>query len=101
MKEHLRAVQAIINIHEAASLLAIAPNFDLMFSRKNRHCDFARYRCRRLFAATIPGSVRSIDVVITRNASFEAHVFAEVSAQALAKELFPAIAILRISRISV
>src|SRR4051812_5719430 len=101
MQQHLCAIEAVVDIHETSRLLAVAPNFDLVLPGYDSHRYLARYRCRCLFAPPIPRSVRAIDVVIARDASLDAEIFAKVAAQALGEQLLPSIAILAVGGIGV
>ena len=94
VREHLGAVQAVIDIHEAAGLGACAPDLDFVFSAEFGGDDFAANGRRRLFAAAIVGAVWPVDVVVTSDAGLDAKVLAEMAAHALAEKLFPAVAVL-------
>ena len=90
-----RALDAVVDVHEAAGLLAVAPDLDLVLAGQLGGDDLAADRGRRLLAAAVPGAVRAVDVVVARDAGGEAEVLAEVAAHALAEQLLPAVAVLR------
>ena len=64
-------------------------------ARELRGDDLPADRRRRLLAAAVVGAVRAVDVVVTRDARLEPEVLAEVTAHALAEQLFPPVAVLR------
>ena len=87
--------EAVVDVHEAAGLLAVAPDLDLVSPVSLASIDLAADRGRRLLAAAVPGAVRAVDVVEAGHARLEAEVLAEVAAHALAEELLPAVAVFR------
>src|SRR3979490_1909273 len=58
-----RAVGAVVDIHERAGLLAIAPDLDLVLARQLGSDDLAADRGRRLLPAAVVGALRAGDVV--------------------------------------
>ena len=84
---------AVIDIHEAAGLLAVAPDVDFVFAAKFGLDDFSADGGGGFFAASVPCAVGAVDVVVAGVAGVEAEVFAEVAAHALAEEFFPAVAV--------
>ena len=94
IQNHLSSLQAVINIHEAASLIARAPDFDLLSPRQFRFDHFAADGRRRLFAASRPGAMWSVNIMVACNSCLEAEVLPEVPAHALTEKLFPSVSIL-------
>ena len=94
-----QALHAVVDVHEGAGLLAVAPDFDLAAVRGQR--DLAGDGGRRLFLAAVVGAQRAVDVVEAHDAGLEAVIVAVVTAQFLGEELLPAIAGLGIGRIGV
>src|SRR6516165_1630525 len=99
MQQHLRALEAVVDIHEAACLLAVAPDLDFVPARDYRHGYLARNRGWRFFAPPVPRAIGAIDVVITRDTGLDPEILTEVTAQSLSEQLLPTIPILAISRI--
>ena len=64
--DHLGALEAVVDVHEAARLLAGAPDLDLVTARQLGLDDLAADRRRRFLAATGPRAVRPVDIVVTR-----------------------------------
>ena len=89
-----RAVDAVIDIHEAAGLFAVAPDLDLVLAGELRLGDLAADRGGRLLTPAVPRAVRAVDVVVASDARCQAEVLAEVAAHPLAEELLPAVAVL-------
>ena len=89
------AVGAVIHIHEAAGLFAVAPDVDGVVAAEFGLDDLAADGGGRFFAASVPSAVRAIDIVIAGLAGLDAVVLAEVAAHALAEEFFPAVTVLR------
>ena len=96
-----RAVDAVVDVHERAGLLAVAPDLDLVLARQLGVDHLAADRGRRLLAAAVTGAVRAVDIVVARDPGRDAVVLAEVAAHALAEQLLPAVAVLRHRRIGV
>src|SRR5215472_8556554 len=94
-------MQAVIDVHEAARLLSIAPYFDFQVTREFGVDDFPANGCRRFLAAAIPGSIGTIDIMKASHACGYAKILPEMAAHPLAKKLFPAISVLGLSRIGV
>src|SRR5581483_10119712 len=96
-----RAGQAIVDVHEAAGLLAVAPDLDLVLTGQlgRRHLSGDRGGC--LLAATVIGSVRPVDVVIPGDPRLDAEVVAEVAAHALGEQLLPAVPVLGHGRVGI
>src|SRR5882757_1343989 len=90
----MNALDAIIDIHERAGLLAIPPYLDLagVWSA----CDLAAHRRRRLFTAAVIGAQRAIYVVEAHNARGETVVFHIILAEFLRVELLEAITFFRL-----
>src|SRR5688500_14796797 len=99
--DRVRAKEAIVDVHEAARLFAVAPDLDLAGSIELRPDDLAANSRRRLLPTAVIGAKGAVDVVIARHARLQAEVFSEVAAHPLAEELLPAIAVLRHRRVRV
>src|SRR5262249_1967936 len=101
VEDQVDAVQAIIDVHEAARLLSVTPYFDFQFTREFGLDYFPANGRRRFLAAAIPGSTGTIDIMEASHACGYAKIFPERTAHPLAKQLLPSISILRCSRIGV
>src|SRR5215471_17556647 len=101
MHNHVDALHAVVDVHEAAGAGAVAPDFDLVIAAELGFDHFAADSGRGLLAASIPGTVGAVDVMEPRDASLQAEVLAEMSAHAFAEEFFPTVAIFRHSWIGV
>ena len=97
----LGAVEAVVDVLEAAGLKAVAPDLDLFGAAELGGDDFAADGGRGLLASAIEGAVRPVDVVVAGDAGLEAEVFHEVAAHALGEQFFPAIAVLGVSGVGV
>src|SRR5579872_22187 len=99
--DHLRALEAIVDVHEAARLVAVTPdrNFRVAFRLCLNY--LAADSSRSFFAATRPRSVWTINVVIPRHPRTKTVIFAEVTAHALGKEFLPSVTVLGIGRIRI
>src|SRR3974390_702430 len=93
--------QAIVDVHEAAGLLATAPNLDVVFPLDLRLNHLAADRCWSLLAAAEPGAPGSVYVVETSHASTQAKILAKVPAHALGEQLFPAVPVFGHRRIRI
>jgi len=91
--DHLRALGAVVDVHEGACLFAVSPYLDLMLTGVLGLDDFATDGSRSFFAAACPCPERAVDVVVTGDASLKAVVFFEVAAHALGEELLPTVAV--------
>ena len=94
-------MEAVVDKHEAARLAAVAPNLDLVPTRYHRHRNLAGNCRRSLFAATVPGPIGTIDVVVARDAGLDTKFLSEVTAQSLREQLLPAVTILTVCWISI
>src|SRR6202030_1506393 len=83
------ALQALVDIKERARLLAVAPDLDL--AARGRLGDLAAERRRCFFLAVVPGTQRSEDVVIARDAHLHPLVALIGEVEPLAEELLPAV----------
>ena len=92
--EPQRAVHAVVDVGEAARLLAVAPDLDLVVAAQDRRGDLAADGGRRLLAAAVLGALGPVDVVVAGDAGLETEVLVEVPRHALAEELLPAVAVL-------
>src|SRR5712692_4912390 len=97
----LRAFQTIIDVHETAGLLTIAPNLDLMLSRQFGVDHLPADRRRGLFAPARPGPVWSIDIVVAGDAGGDSEILAEMTAHPFAEQFLPAVTVLGHGGISV
>src|SRR5579871_2434519 len=95
----VNSADAIVDIAEGPSLLAIAPDFDFGTSCQFSGSNFTAQCRRRFLAAAVVGSKRTEDVVEAHNASFHAEVATIVRAQLFGHQLFPAVSILGIGGI--
>ena len=66
------AFHAIVDVHEAAGLLAVAPDFDFVGTGFHGVNHLAANGGRGFFAAAVPGAVRAVDVVEAGHARREA-----------------------------
>ena len=96
-----RAVGAVVDIHERAGLLAVAPDLDLVLARHLGGDHLAADRGRRLLAAAVVGALGAVDVVVAGDPGGDAVVFTIVAGHPLAEQLLPAVAVLRHRRVGV
>ena len=96
-----RALEAIIDVHEAARLLSVAPDFDLVSPESFACDDLSADRGRRLLAPAVVGAIGAVNVMVSRYARFEPEIFAEMPAHPLAEEFLPTIAVFGIGRVCV
>src|SRR3982075_950646 len=96
-----RAVGAVVDIHERAGLLAVAPDLDLVLARELGGDHLAADRARRLLAAAVVGAFGAVDVVVARDPGGDAVVFTIVAGHPLAEQLLPAVAVVRHRRVGV
>src|SRR5699024_11055528 len=92
-----RPLDALVDVEERASLLAVAPHLD--FTAILCAGYFAAKGCWRFFATPFPSAFRAKNVVITRHAYFHAVVAREGEVEALAEQLFPAVFAVRSRRV--
>src|SRR6185503_13792041 len=92
---------AVVDVHEAARLLAVAPDVDFVLAGPLGLDDLAADGRRGLLTAARPGAVRPIDVMVTGHARGQPEVLFKVAAHALAEELLPSVAVLGQRRIGV
>ena len=92
--EHLRALEAVVDVHERTGLVAVAPDLDVVRPGELGGDDLAAGRGGGLLAAAVVGAERSVDVVVAGDTGPDAVVLAEVAAHALAEELLPAVTVL-------
>src|SRR5206468_9874896 len=96
-----RAFNTVANVHKAARLMAVAPDFNFMFSGKLGRYDLATNSRGRLLPTTIKGTVWTIDIVVASDTRVQSEVFREMLAHPLAKQLLPSISIFWSCRIRV
>mmetsp|Transcript_4878 Transcript_4878/g.17699 ORF Transcript_4878/g.17699 Transcript_4878/m.17699 type:complete len:249 (-) Transcript_4878:515-1261(-) len=85
---------AIVNVRKRARLLTIAPHFNLRRCRRR----LAAKRRRGFLATTLPGTVRTVDVVESTNARLDAEIALVVLVHFLAGKLFEPVRVLRLRR---
>ena len=81
--------------------MAVAPDFNFMFSGKLGRYDLAANSRGRLLPTTIKGTVWTIDIVVASDTRVQSEVFREMLAHPLAKQLLPSISIFWSCRIRV
>jgi len=86
--EHLHALQAVVNVHETARLMAVAPNLNLMFAGELGHDHLPAHRAGAFSRPPSHVPWRAIDVVKPRQARPHAEVLAVMPAHALANKFF-------------
>src|SRR6266567_3747225 len=101
MHDQFCALNAILDEHEAARLLSIAPDVYLVRTRQLRFDDLAADGRGSLFPSTGPCALRTVHVVVASDTAAQARFLFKVAAQALAEELLPAVAIFRESGIRI
>lgn len=84
---------AVVDVHQAAGLFAVAPDFDFVVAGERGLGDLAAQCGGGFFASAVVGAVDAVDVVVSGDAGLQAEVFAEVAAHALAEQFFPAVAV--------
>src|SRR5215472_11096328 len=95
------ASDAVVDVHKAACLVTVAPDLNLVVARKLRFEHLAAYGRRRLLAASHPGALWTVHVVITCNSALQTEIFLEMPAHALTKQLFPSVTVLGERRVGV
>src|ERR1700722_10620189 len=78
-QDGLSAFQTIINIHEAAGLVAVSPDFNFVFAGELGRNDFAADGGGGFFASAIVGAEGAVNIVETGDAGDEAVVLAEMA----------------------
>jgi len=101
MRDHVNALHTVVNIHEAAGLLARAPDVDAQILFINRLDHLAAHRGGRLFAAAVPGAVRAVNIVETRDERLHAALVPVFLAEHFGNQFLPAVAALGHRRIRV
>src|SRR5881409_2913669 len=97
--ETIDTFNAVVDIAIGTCLFTIAPNFNIV--TVVCQSNFATDRSWRFFSATIIGTERSEDVVKSYDPGIKAKVLRVVTTDALHVELFPAVAVFRVSWISI
>ena len=91
-----QAFNAIVNIHERARLLTVAPNLDrAIVSSKG---DLAANRCRSLLSAPLVSSEGTIYVMESHYSSLKLIVLPVIATEFFGVKLFPSVAGFRIGR---
>jgi hypothetical protein len=67
--DHVDALEAIVYIHEAPRGGAVSPDVDFARTSINSLNDLPADCCRRFFASAVPGAVRAVNVVESRERS--------------------------------
>jgi len=99
--DHLDAAHAVVHIHEAARLRAVAPDFDRAGLLVLGLDHLAADGCGRLFASTVPGAERAIDIVESGDKRLQAALVPVFLAEHLRHQFLPAVAALGHGRIDV
>src|SRR5688572_5504969 len=99
--QRLSAVEAIIDEGKAARLFTVAPDLDFAGTGQLGLDDLPADRRRRLLTAAVIRPIRTVNVVIPRDARLQTEVLGEMTAHPLAEQLFPAVAVLRHRRVRV
>src|SRR5690606_24789265 len=94
-------LDAVVDEHEAARLLAVAPDLDLVGAGQLGLGHPAADGRRVLLAASGPGAVGAVDVVVAGYVGGQAEVLVEVAAHAHAEPLLPAVAVLGLGGVGV
>ena len=96
-----RPLDAVVDVHEASRLLAVAPNFNftrfVFLGLDHLPAD----RGGRFFAASIVRAVRAVYVVIADHPCLQLKILSEMAAHPFTKQLFPSVPVLWHSRIRV
>ena len=92
-----RALQAFIDVEEGTGLLPIPPDLD--FTAVWRHRNFATNRGGSLLLAVIPAPLGTKNVVVARDADFQAMIAAIREVEPLAEQLLPTVFTVRCGRI--
>ncbi len=90
--DHVNTFHAVVNIHEAACLRAVAPDRDVIRIGVYRLDDLATECGGGFFAAAVPGAVRAIDIVETGDEGLHAAFVPIFFTEHFGDELFPAVA---------
>ena len=101
MHDAVNALHAVINIHETAGLMAVAPDGDLLVAGVNGFDHLPAQGRRGFFAAAVPGAVRAVDIVEPRDGRLHAAFMPVFLAEHFGHELFPAVTALRHGRIRI
>ena len=101
VQDRLGAVDAVVDVHEAAGLLPVAPDLDLVVAAHLGLGNLAADCRRGLLPAPVVGPVRAIHVVVAGDPGVEPEVLAEVTTHPFAEQLLPPVAILGLGRIGI
>ena len=96
-----RPLQAIINVLEAACLLAITPDLNLIRVQELRLGNLSADRGRSFFTSSITRSMRPVHVMVADDSCIEIEVLTEVTAHALTEKFFPSVSVFGHRRIGV
>src|SRR5688572_29861233 len=80
VQDAVDAMKAIVDIHEAAGLLAVAPDLNFVIAGELGLDHLAADGGRRLLAATLPRAVRTVDVMETGHPRHQTKILAEMAA---------------------
>ena len=92
--DHVDALDAVVDIHEAAGLRAVAPDLDLAAAAVLGGDHLTADGRRGLLAAAVPGAVRAVDVVEAGDVRLQPTLLPVLLAEDLGHQLFPAVAAL-------
>src|SRR5436305_14689993 len=91
MRDGIDPLHAIVDIHKAAGLRAVAPDVDRVISMIHRG-DYFAADCRRSFLPpAIPGAPRPVDVMKPGDEGFQTALGPIFLAKDFGDELFPAV----------
>src|SRR5438552_4010479 len=91
MGDHIDALEAIVDIREAARLKAISPNSDAAGASIERVDDLATDGRRRLFPTAVPRPEWTVDIVKPRDERLHAALMRVLLAEHFADQLLPAV----------
>src|SRR5215469_5804572 len=101
MHDFVDALDAVVYVHEAARLMAIAPDFNGAAAHIYRFNYFATNGGWRFLAAAIPGAMRPVHVVESGCECRQASLRPIFLTEHLRDQLLPAVATLRHGWISI
>jgi len=84
LHNELGTLKAVIDIHEAARLLAVAPYFDFVSTGQLGLNNFSADCCGSLLATSVVGAVRAIYIMVTYDSCLEPTIFGKMPAHPLA-----------------
>src|ERR1043166_5690925 len=84
-EDGLRSLKAVIDVHETAGLMAVAPDFNFMLSRELGLDDFPADCGRRLFPPAIVSAIRPINIMETGDAGLNPKILTKMAAHSFAE----------------